>query len=115
MEVLAKLRHLRLAPRKGQRVADLVRGQPCEQALVILRGCGKAAGRPMEKLIRSALANAEEQNARNSAGIDLDNLYVKKITVDQGPRMWRMRPRAHGRAAWINKGLSHMSVVLDER
>lgn len=115
MEVTAKLRHLRLAPRKGQLVADLVRGKGCEEALVVLQGCGKAAGRPMGKLIRSALANAEEQNARNSAGIDLDNLYLKRITVDEGPRMWRMRPRAHGRAAWINKGLCHMTVVLDER
>ncbi len=96
-------------------VADLVGGRSCAEALSILRHCDRAAALPIEKLVRSALANAEEQNARKQAGIDLDNLYVKRIHVDEGPRMWRIRPRAHGRASWINKSLSHMTVVLDER
>ena len=115
MEVQARLRHYRMTARKGRMVADLVRGRNCEEALSILRGCDRAAARPIEKLVRSALANAEEQNARKQAGIDLDNLYVKRIWVDEGPRMWRIRPRAHGRASWINKSLSHTTVVLDER
>lgn len=115
MEVRARLRHLRMGPRKGRSVADLVRGKACEDALTILRSCDKGAARPLEKLIRSALANAQEQNARSQAGIDLDNLYVKYVAVDEGPRSWRLRPRAHGRAAWINKAGCHMTVVLDER
>ena len=115
MEVRAKIRYLRLAPRKGRLVADLVRGQSCAEAINILQACPRGAARPIAKLIRSALSNAQEQNARNQAGIDLDNLYVKWITVDEGARMWRMRPRAYGRAAWINKAMSHVTVVLDER
>ena len=84
-------------------------------ALEILRGCEKSAAVPFEKLLRSALANAVEHNSRHQAGIDLDNLYVKRVTVDEGPRSWRIRPRAQGRATWINKGVSHVTLVLDER
>ncbi len=104
-----------MAARKGRLVADLIRNRPCAEALNILQGCDKRAARPMEKLLRSALANAEEQNARHQAGIDLDNLYVKTATVDEGARSWRIRPRAQGRAAWINKASSHFLLVLDER
>ena len=78
------------------------------------RFAARSAARPIEKLVRSALANAEEKNARQSAGIDLDNLYVKTITVDQGRHNWRIRPRAMGRANWIRKYSSHITVVLAE-
>jgi large subunit ribosomal protein L22 len=115
MEVRAKLRNIRMSPRKGRLVADLVRKRKCEEAITILQGCPKGSARPIEKLIRSALANAQEQNARHQAGIDLDNLYVKTITVDEGSRLWRIRPRAMGRASWIKKPNSHVTVVLDER
>ena len=115
MEVTAKLRNLKMGCRKGRYVADMIRTRPVPEALNILQGCPRAAARPIEKLLRSALANAEEQNARHSAGIDLDNLYVKTIYVDEGSRNWRIRPRAQGRAAWINKATSHISLVLDER
>jgi large subunit ribosomal protein L22 len=115
MEVTARLRNVRMGARRGRLVADLVRRRPCDDALNVLRACPKRAARPIEKLIRSALANAEEMNARSQAGIDLDNLYVKSITVDEGPRTWRIRPRAHGRAYWICKASAHMTVVLDER
>ena len=66
------------------------------------------------KVIRSALANAEEKNNRDKAGIDVDNLVVGRITVDQGPSMWRIRPRAQGRASWIQHKTSHVEVVLSE-
>jgi large subunit ribosomal protein L22 len=115
MEVRVKLRYLRMTPRKARLVADLVRGRDCSEALSLLRGSGRRATGPIEKLMRSALANAEQQNERNHAGIDLDNLYVKEIKVDGGPNNWRIRPRAMGRAAWINKATSHVTVVLDER
>ena len=100
---------------KGRLVADLVRRKPCNHALTILGASTKRASRPIEKLIRSAISNAQEQNERHKAGIDLDNLYVKTITVDEGTRMWRIRPRAMGRAFWVKKALSHVTVVLDER
>lgn len=115
MDVRATLQNIRMAPRKGRLVADLVRSRPCSEAINILQGCPSAAARPIEKLIRSALANAQEHNARHQAGLDLDNLYVKLITVDEGPRMWRMRARAMGRGAWINKATSHVTVILAER
>ena len=115
MEVRARLKNLRMSASKGRLVADLVRRKPCDRALTILGASTKRASRPIEKLIRSAIANAQEQNDRHKAGIDLDNLYVKTIMVDEGTRMWRIRPRAQGRANWIKKPLSHVTVVLDER
>jgi large subunit ribosomal protein L22 len=114
MEVTAKLRNLKMGCRKGRYVADMIRARPVSEALTILQGSPRAASRPIEKLVRSALANAQEKNARQSAGIDLDNLYVKTITVDQGAHAWRIRPRAMGRANWIRKYSSHVTVVLAE-
>ncbi len=115
MEVTAKLRNLKMGCRKGRYVADLIRRRPVAEALNVLEGCPRAAARPIGKLLRSALANAQEKNARQNAGIDLDNLYVKTITVDQGAHAWRIKPRAMGRANWIRKYSSHVTVVLDER
>jgi large subunit ribosomal protein L22 len=115
MEVRAILRGVRFRPRKGRLVADLIRSKSASRALDILATCEKSAAQPIEKVLRSALANAVEHNSRHSAGIDLDNLYVKRVTVDDGPRFWRIRARAQGRANWINKGTSHVTVVLDER
>jgi large subunit ribosomal protein L22 len=115
MEVQAKLRHARLAAQKGRLVAALVRDRSCDEALSILRACPKSAARPLEKLVRSALANAQVMNERSSAGIDLDNLYVKAIMVDRATHSWRIRPRAMGRANWYRKYSSHVTLVLDER
>ena len=115
MEVRAILRNVRLGTRKARLVADLVRERSCDEAINILRGCPKSAARPIEKLVRSALANAQVMNEQKSAGLDLDNLYVKRITVDQASHNWRIRPRAMGRANWIRKMSSHVIVVLDER
>ena len=115
MEVRARLKNLRMSASKGRLVADMVRRKSCESALTILGASSRRASRPIEKLIRSAVANAHQQNERHKAGIDIDNLYVKTITVDEGTRMWRIRPRAMGRAFWIKKTLSHVTVVLDER
>ena len=115
MEVRAKLRNVRVGARKGRLVASLVRDRSCDDALSILRSCDKSAARPIEKLVRSALANAQVMNEQKSAGLDLDNLYIKRITVDQASHNWRIRPRAMGRANWIRKMSSHVTVVLDER
>lgn len=115
MEVTAKLRGVRFGPRKGRLVVNMIRSKALAEALDILQSCEKSAAEPIEKVLRSALANANEHNARHQAGIDLDNLYVKKITVDEGRRSWRIRPRAQGRANWVTKPTSHVTVVLDER
>ena len=106
----AHLRLLRIAPRKVRAVVDIVRGQPVEKALATLRFTPKAAALPVAKLIRSAIANAEQK----SSGVDIDRLYVKTIMVDQGPTLRRFRPRAQGRATRINKKTSHVTVELGE-
>jgi large subunit ribosomal protein L22 len=114
MEVNARLSNYRVSPRKARLLADEIRGKGVEEALTILDLSARRFARPLAKLVRSALANAEEKNNRDKAGIDVDNLVVGRITVDQGPSMWRIRPRAQGRAAWIQRKTSHVEVTLAE-
>jgi len=107
----ARLRHLRVAPRKVRAVCDTVRGQQVEQALATLQFTPRAAAIPVAKLIRSAIANAEQ---KASGKVDIDRLFVKTIMVDEGPTLRRMRARAQGRSARINKKTSHVTVELGE-
>jgi large subunit ribosomal protein L22 len=111
MESTAHLRNLRMAPRKVSKKVALVRGKPVEAALNILRFTPRAAARPVEKLIKSAVANASDLF---KGQVDVDTLYVKTISVDQGPTQRRFMPRAMGRASRINKKSSHIHVVLAE-
>ncbi len=110
MEVKARLRFVRIAPTKARLVADLIRGKRSEEALNILTFTQKAAAKILIKLLKSAIANATQKK-----NIDVDRLYVKRITVDQGPTMKRFQPRALGRATTIRKRTSHIHIVLDER
>jgi large subunit ribosomal protein L22 len=114
MEVTAKLRNYRVSARKARLLADEIRGKGVEDALTILDLSNKRFSKPLAKLVRSALANAEEKNERDKSGIDVDNLVVETIMVDQGASMWRIRARAQGRAAWIQRRTSHVSIVLAE-
>ena len=114
MEVRAQLNNYRVSPQKARLLANEIRGKGVEDALAILDLSTKRFSRPLAKLIRSALANAEDHNNRDKAGIDVDNLVVGTITVNQGARMWRIRARAQGRANWIQKKTSHIAVVLSE-
>jgi large subunit ribosomal protein L22 len=114
MEVKAKLRNYRVSARKARLLADEIRGKGVEDALTILELSSKRFAKPLAKLVRSALASAEEKNERDKAGIDVDNLVVDRIMVDQGASMWRIRARAQGRAAWIQRRTSHVSIVLAE-
>ncbi len=114
MEVKAKLRNYRVSARKARLLADEIRGKGVEDALTILELSSKRFAKPLAKLVRSALASAEEKNERDKAGIDVDNLVVDRIMVDQGSSMWRIRARAQGRAAWIQRRTSHVSIVLAE-
>jgi large subunit ribosomal protein L22 len=107
--VQAKLRYLRVSPRKTRLVVDLVRGKHVEDAISILTFTRRAASEPVRKLIESALANAEARDA------NVDDLFVKAIYVDEGPTLRRFRPRAMGRATRINKRTSHVTCVLGER
>ena len=114
MEVRARLKNHRIGARKARLLANEIRGRGIEDALTILDLSSKRFAKPLAKLLRSALASAEEKNERDHAGIDVDTLVVEKITVDQGASMWRIRPRAQRRAAWIQLSTSHGSVTLAE-
>src|SRR5262249_9792338 len=115
MEVRAQLRNYRISARKARLVADQIRGKGVEDALAILELSAKAFSRPLAKLLRSALANAEDKNAHQKAGIDVDTLVVGRMVVDEGPSLWRIRPRAQGRANWIQRRTSHVQIVLKEQ
>ncbi len=115
MEVRARLKNYRVSARKARLLADEIRGKGVEEALTILDFSSKRFAHPLAKLVRSAVANAEEKNNRDKAGIDIDNLVIGRILVDQGSSMWRIRPRAQGRAAWIQRKTSHVEIVLAEQ
>lgn len=110
MEVRAVSKYIRVSPSKARLVADLVRGKRVAEALTILKFTPKKSGRLINKTLRSAVANAE-----GTKEMDLDNLYVKTILIDDGPRLKRWRPRAMGRATRIIKRMSHITVVLAEK
>ena len=110
MEAKSVLRHVRMSPRKGRLVADLIRGKGIEQALAILQFTPKKAARVLTKVLRSAVANATE-----TQNVDPDRLYVKATYVDGGTTWKRFIPRAHGRATPIRKRTSHFTVVVEER
>jgi large subunit ribosomal protein L22 len=104
----ASLSFLRVAPRKVRLVADQVRGLKVGDALAVLKYRPHSAARPLAKLLRSAVANAENKGGR----VDVDALVVRTLTVDQGPKMRRFMPRAQGRAFRVEKKTSHVYVEL---
>jgi large subunit ribosomal protein L22 len=110
MDVKAKLSYARVGEQKARLVADLVRGKDVSEAIKTLTFLNKKSAVMIKKLIESAVANADYKKT-----MDLDKLYVKTLTVDQGPVMKRFRPRAQGRASGVRKRMSHINVVLDER
>jgi len=115
MEVRAQVKHVRMSAQKVRRVIDQVRGLDVDEALDVLRFLPHAAARPVEKLIRSAVANAEE-----NIGLSRENLYIARIMADEGPGVMPgkgRRPRFGGRGRYrpIRRRSSHITVVLDER
>ena len=115
MEVRAALKGYRISAQKARLVVDQICGLGVEEALSLLSLSNKKVSKPLAKLLQSAVANAENKNETAKAGIDIDDLVVSSITVDEGPRLWRIRPRAQGRATWIQKRTSHITVLLAER
>src|SRR3954453_15658719 len=112
MESTAKLRYLRITPRKVRVVAYLIRGKNVNSALAQLAYVEKRGGEPLAKLLRSAVANAEQ--ATKDQSLDVDRLTVKELMVDQGPSLRRYMPRAMGRAFKILKKTSHISLTLTD-
>ncbi len=109
MDFKAKLKYLRMSPRKVRYVVDQVRGKYVVDAMKILSLGKRGACKPVKKLIASAVANADE-----TGQVDVDNLFIDKIYVDEGPTLKRFRPRAMGRATQIRKRTSHITVILKE-
>jgi large subunit ribosomal protein L22 len=109
MQVQAKLRHYRMAPRKTRLVTDMIKGMDVEQALNVLKVTRKKCAPVIHKLVESAVANAAQRG-----DMDVDALYIRKAYVDEGPTMRRFMPRAMGRATRINKRSCHITVVLDD-
>ncbi len=109
MKVDAKLNYLRMSPRKVRLVADLIRGRKVSEAKVKLQFVPNKAAEPVEKLLKSAVANAE-----HNFELSEKDLYVAEIRVDEGPTLKRWRPRARGATNQIQKKTSHITLVLDE-
>jgi large subunit ribosomal protein L22 len=109
-EVKAYLRYLRIAPRKVRLVADLIRGKSVLEAERILNFTRKKAALPLLKLLKSAISNA-----KHNFNLDEKNLYISKITVDQGPKTKKVFPRARGRADIKEKKTSHVTLILKEK
>ena len=109
-EAVAHLKFARMGPRKLRRVADAIRGKTVREALVLLKFAGVFAAEPMEKLLRSAVANAE-----NNYNMDTEGFFITRITVDGGPGggfTKRLDPRAQGRAAFKRKRMSHVTIAV---
>jgi len=111
MEVTARLRHLQASPQKVRLVADLIRGKDVQEATNILSLTRKAAARDLQKLLKSAIANAEHADEK----LDVDRLYVKEIFVDGGPTLKRIQPAPMGRAFRVLKRQSHVTIRLETR
>ena len=106
----ATAKYVRVAPRKAKIVVDLIRGKQVDQALAILMYTPKSAAPVVEKLLNSAIANAE-----NNKEMDRASLYVAEVYANQGPTLKRYWARSHGRADMIKKHTSHITIVLDQK
>ena len=110
MEARAELKYARISPTKVQIVLDLIRNKPVKEAEAILKHTPKAACEYLEKLLKSAVANAT-----NNFEMDEDKLYISECYATSGPILKRMRPRAQGRAYRIDKKTTHVTLVVKEQ
>ena len=110
LEAKAILRYARISSRKVKIVADLIRGKKVDEALAIVKFTPKASSEIIEKLLKSAIANAE-----NNHGMNRGNLIVSEIYANQGPTLKRIRPAAKGSAVRIRKRTSHITIILREK
>lgn len=110
LQASATLKYARISSRKVKIVADLIRGKDADEALAIVKFTPKASSEIIEKLLKSAIANAE-----NNHGMKHEKLYVAEIYANKGPTLRRIRPAAKGSAVRIRKRTSHITIVLKER
>ena len=109
MEVKATHRHVRISPQKVRMIVDAIKGKPAEAAINALKFMPQKSSGIVEKIVRSAVANADQNTS-----IDVDELVVQNLIVDQGPSLKRFKARARGRGARILKRTAHITVVLAE-
>ena len=109
MEATAKLRFIRLSPRRARLVGDAIRGKNVTEALNILEFMNNKPSKVIKKVLQSAIANAN-----NKEGMDTESLYVMKLCIDEGPMWKRYIPRAMGRATLIRKKTSHINIVVSD-
>lgn len=111
MEVKAEARYVRVSPQKARLVVDLIRGMRADEAITVLQTTNKGIAPTVEKVLRSAIANAENR----SAEVDVDRLYVSEAYVNEGPRMKRIRPAPMGRAYRYQRRMAHIVVKVSEQ
>ena len=104
-------RFIRMSPQKARLVVDLIRGKDVNEALMVLKFTNKRATREIEKVVKSAVANATEK----SENIDVDNLFIEQCFINEGPRLKRIRPAPMGRAYRYQRRTAHITVALGER
>lgn len=114
-EFRAQARFQRVSPQKARLVLDLIKGRGVEEALTTVAFTKKAVAPMVEKVLRSALQNANYLSQEQGLDVDVDNLYVKTAIANEGPRMKRIRPAPMGRAYRYQRRLSHIAVSLAER
>ncbi|MGA2326694.1 MAG: 50S ribosomal protein L22 [Bryobacteraceae bacterium] len=110
MEARAEARYVRVSAQKARLVVDLIRGRNAGQAINILRATNKRIAPAVEKVLRSAIANAENR----SADVDVDKLVVSEAYVNEGPRMKRVRPAPMGRAYRYQRRMAHIAITVSE-
>jgi large subunit ribosomal protein L22 len=110
VEVKASAKFQRFSPRKARLVTDLITGKSAEEAIAILQNLSKGSALPIGRVVRSAVANAE-----NNFNLTLENLYVKRAIADEGPRMKRVWYRGRGRRDLKLRRTSHITIVMDEK
>ena len=115
MEAKATTKFVRTTPRKMRRVVDMIRGQHVVEARRILRFSPLGASKDVEKLLNSAVANAEQAARAAGESVDVDNLYVKHAVVNEGTKLKRFTPAAMGRATPVQKRTSHVHIIVAER
>jgi large subunit ribosomal protein L22 len=111
MQARAEARYIRVSPQKARLVVELIRGRNAGEALNILRATNKRIAPAVEKVLRSAIANAENQ----SSDVDVDKLVVAEAYVNEGPRMKRIRPAPMGRAYRYQRRMAHIAVMVSDK
>jgi large subunit ribosomal protein L22 len=115
MEVKAEARYIRVSAQKARLVVDLIRGRKANDAIITLRTVNKRIAPAVEKVLHSAIANAQNLADKNNENLDVDQLYVSEAYVNEGPRQKRVRPAPMGRAYRVQKRTSHIVVKVAEK